>query len=373
MAKNKWLSQLQKLDGAVVDYYDPHKNVIQTFSPSVNFCFGNGHGLPYGFTIALGGPPKGGKSVLCHSMIGQLHQSDPDAIAVKFDTEFRSHAQMDEGTAAAYGIDLDRLQVVETNTPKGIFDQIEQDLAAQCQAGMPLKLVIIDSITGIQGRRSMNADSIETQQIGDLALTLQEGFKRILPVQRKCKFAIVLTCQVRAEMDALEQKRGNKVKMALPFGVQHYAEYFMFVEANRNKDGRTDILGNDLKDDETGMTDMAGNEDQIAHKIRVKMKDSSCGPKGRVGEFTLAYHNGRITGIKNVQEEAFLLGVNRGVISKPNNLSYEFGGQKWTGKPAMLQALENDLALRTRVLDEVFKRDQPGAYDDETAEEAEVA
>lgn len=369
MAKNKWLSQLQKLDGAVVESYNPHQAVVQTFSPSVNFTFGNGHGLPQGFTLALGGPPKGGKTVLCNSMIGQLHQSDPEAIAVKFDTEFRELGQMDDLTAEAYGIDRDRYQPCMINTPKGIFDQIEQDLAAQCQAGMPLKLVIIDSITGIQGRRAMNADSIETQQIGDLALTLQEGFKRILPVQRKYRFAIVLTCQVRAEMDILEQKRGNKVKMALPFGVQHYAEYFMFVEANKNKDGRTDLLGNDLRDDETGLTDVAGNEDQIAHKIRVKMKDSSCGPKGRVAEFTLSYRNGKITGIKHVHEEVFLLGVNRGVIEKPNNLSYAYGDQKWTGKPATLQALENDAGLRARILADVFQKDQPGSYDDEAPAE----
>jgi hypothetical protein len=276
---------------------------------------------------------------------------------------------MDEATAAAYGIDLSRYQPVEINTPKGIFDQIEQDLASHCQEGMPLKLVIIDSITGIQGRRAMNADSIDVQQIGDLALTLQEGFKRILPVQRKYRFALVITCHVRAEMDPLEQKRGNKVKMAMPFGVQHYAEYFGFVEANRNKDGRVDLLGNDLKDEEEGFVDLSGNEDQIAHKIRFKMKDSSFGPKGRVGEFTLAYRKGKITGVKNLHEEAFLLGTGRGVITKPTTLKYSFGGNEWTGKDATIKALRDDPALCDEILAEVFRRDQPGSYDDEAPED----
>jgi hypothetical protein len=346
-----WLSKLQKLEGAVVGNYNPHSNVIRTPSPSVNFTFGNGHGLPFGFTMALGGPPKGGKTVLCNAAIGQLHRDNPEAYAIKFDTEFREQGQLTEAQTALWGIDKERYQAFSVNTPAGVFDAIEQNVAALCQDGMPLKLVVIDSITGIQGRRSMNADTIDTQQIGDLALTLQEGFKRILPVQRKYRFAIILTCHIRAEMDLLEQKRGNKVKMALPFGVQHYAEYFMFVEPNRNKEGRTDLAGKEFRDETKG--DIADNAEQTGHKIRVKMKDSSCGPKGRGGEFTLDYHRGII----NIHEEAFLLGKNRGVLEMPNQASYMFAGQKWVGKDSMLNALAESPDLQKQVLDEVFRRD----------------
>lgn len=361
MAKN-WLTQLQKFDGAVVNSRNPHEHVVRFPSASVNYTFGNGHGLPQGYSLVLAGPPKGGKSVLCNSAIGQLHQDDPDAFVVKFDTEFREQGQLTDQQAALWGIDRDRYMCFSINTPVGVFDAIETKLAALCQEGMPLKLVIIDSITAIQGRRSMNADTIETQQIGDLALTLQEGFKRILPIQKKYNFAVILTCHVRAEMDQLEQKRGNKVKMAMSFGVAHYGDYFMFVEPNRNKEGRVDLVGNEFKDH--SVEDLAGNAEQTGHKIKVKMKDSSLGPKGRVGEFTLDY--GR--GIVNRYEEVFLLGTGRGVIEKPNNLTYVFGEQKWTGKPACLEALRQDPRLCDLILAEVYKRDVPGAYGDEEAE-----
>jgi hypothetical protein len=85
----------------------------------------------------------------------------------------------------------------------------------------------------------MNADSVMVQQIGDEAKTLQDGFKRILAVQRKYKIAVVLTSHVRAEMDQAEQMRGNKVRMGASFGVQHYGEYFMFVEPNKSKEGKS--------------------------------------------------------------------------------------------------------------------------------------
>ncbi len=357
-----WFSKLQALPGAVTGDYNPHAHVIQTPSPSVNFCFGKGHGLPLGFTLALGGPPKGGKTLLCNATVGQLHQDDPEAVTIKFDTEFREAGQMSPTEAGLWGIDRERHTTYSVNSPVDVFDRIESDLAAMCQDGLPLKLVIIDSITGIQGRRAMNADTIATQQIGDQALTLQEGFKRILPVQRKYKFAVIITCHIRAEMDVWEAKRNGKFKMALPLGVQHYAEYFMYIEPNNTASARSDLSGNEFKDD--SVSDLRDKGEQTGHKIRVKMKDSSCGPKGRGGEFTLDYQRGII----NVYEEVFLLGTGRNVIEKISNVSYAFGDRKWTGgKPAVLQAIKDDGQLAKAILFECRKRDLEGAFAHEDA------
>lgn len=363
MAKKNWLTQLQKNENAIVESFNPHEKVISFPSASVNFCFGNGHGLPQMFTLALGGPPKGGKSVLINAAIGRMHQTDPEGIAIKYDTEMRELGQMNPQQASIWGIDPNRYIAFSTNTPEGVFDHIEKDIAALCEEGMPLRLVAIDSITGIQGRRAMNADSISTQQIGDTALTLQEGFKRILKVQRKYKFAVILTCQIRAEMDSVEQMRGNKVKMALPFGVQHYAEYFMFVEPDRRKEAKADLTGKEFKNEELG--DAMGNAEQTGHKIRVKMKDSSLGPKGRSGEFTFDYDRGII----NQHEEAFLLGTNRGVI-QVSGAYYTYGDNKWLGKKACLAALAESPELQQSIVDEVFRRDVPGSYTDEEPEPA---
>jgi RecA/RadA recombinase len=356
MAKKNYMAALQKMEGAVTASLNPHAEVIRTPSPSVNFIFGNGHGLPLGFTGVLFGPPKGGKTVICNAAIGQLHRDDPDAIAIKFDTELRELGQMTPEQRAIWGVDPDRYISYSVNSPDLIFDRIEKEIAALCQEGMPLKLVVIDSITGIQGRRAMNAETIMTQQIGDLALTLQEGFKRILPVQRKYKFAVLLTAHVRAEMDMAEQMRGNKFKMAASFGVQHYAEYFIGVEPWKSKEGKQTLLGEKLEDD--SITDVRDNAEQTGHKIRVIMKDSSLGPKNRAGVFTLDYNKGII----NTHEEVFLLGVNRNVIEKPNNMSFVFGDKKWVGKQAMLEAIQTNPELYEAILREVRTRDVAGRF-----------
>lgn len=368
MANKNWMQQLHKLEGAITSDKDPHDTVIRSHSPSLNLAFGRGHGLPYGLTMALGGAPRGGKTLLTLDMAGALHQADSEAIVIRFDTEFRTSAQgTPKDRMRLWGIDPERFLSIETNSPMEIFDTIENDIAAKCQEGMPLRLVIIDSINGIKGRRSMNQDSIETQNIGDEALTLGAGFRRILGVQRKYGFAVILTCQIRAQMDQLEIKRGNKIKLSMPFAVQHYAEYHMSIEKDRNVTGRTDLAGNEFKDETAG--DIEDKGDQTGHKIRARMLDNSCGPKGRLASFTINYNKGII----NQFEEVFLLGKNRGVIERPNNLTYVFGDKKWTGQPATLEAIKNDQALQNAIMEEVFKQDKLGKFQaDDAKAEAEL-
>lgn len=357
MAKiSNLMAKLRKMDGAVLDMHDPHQTVIRTGSPSVNFIYGNGWGVPYGFTEVLFGEPKGGKTVLLHSKIGQMHRDDPDAVAVKFDTEFRERGQMTPSQMALWGIDPERYTAFSVNSPDQVFDRIEKDIPALIDDGLPVRLIGIDSITGIQGRRALNAESVMTQQIGDLAQTLQDGFKRILPIQRRYNFAVILTAHVRAEMDVAEQQRGNKVKMAASFGVKHYAEYFTFVEPLRTKAGRTDELGASFED--TTVQGLNEKGERTGHKIRVTMKDSSLGPKGRTGVFTLDYKKG----IVNTHEEVFKLGVGYNVIDRPSNAYYAFGDKKWNGKPAILDALKNDPSLCKAILQDLKRRDLEGSF-----------
>lgn len=171
--------------------------------------------------------------------------------------------------------------------------------------------------------------------------------------------ALIMTAHVRAEMDALEQKRGNKTRMAASFGLQHHTEYFLYVERNRNKEARADILGNEFKDGE--LADMAGNEDVTAHKIRAIMKANSMGPAGRTGEFTLDYNRGII----NTHEEVFLLGINRGIIDRPNNRTYVFGGKEWNSKEAAVNALRDYPEVAQEILKELRRRDIEGLLKEE--------
>lgn len=367
MAKKiDWMAKLSTLKGAINEARDVHATVIQSRSPSLNFLYGNGWGLPLGYSLVLYGPPKAGKSLITYEMIAQTHRDYPDGWVIKFNTEFREQGQLTPEMMRIYGIDEKRYKAIETNHPAEIYDQIEQQLDAWCKDGLPVKLVIIDSMNSIQGRRAIEAEksTVMTQQIGDVALTNKEGLKRILPIQRRHNFSLVMTSHVAVEMDPIEQKRGNKYRMGASIGVQHHAEYFMFVEPNRNKAGRVDMLGQEMVD--ASKKDLNGEKaERTGHKIRVVMKDSSMGPKGRFAEFTFDYHKG----IVNQHEEVFLLGKNRGVIQKDGGHYYTIPGYTMPdvhGEKAMLKFLADDTKAQEHVLRELRRQDLAGlqaAYD----------
>ena len=353
--KKNWRLKYERMEGALVDVTSPFSDVIRSSSPSANFIYGNTWGLPRGYSEVLYGIPKSGKSLFARMKIGQLHQDNPEAIAVVFDTEFRWRGQLNAESASAYGIDLDRLWVFEGNSPMLIFDRIEKDLSAMSQDGCPIYYIIIDSITGIMGKREMNAESVEVTQIGDNALTIQTGLKRILGPIRKNKFACTLITQARAELDQWEIKKGNKIKMQASFGLQHFAEWFIMVSPNSSKEGRTDLLGNEFINDE--VTDLMDKGENTGHKIRVVVKDASMGPKGRTGEFTLD----RKRGVINQHEEVLRLGINRGVIAQAGAW-LTFDGVRYQGKREFLSALIQQKGLQEEVIRQLMERDKRGEF-----------
>lgn len=349
---NKWITQLRKIEGAVTEKYDPYANVLRTPSPGVNWTFGRTHGLPFGYSMLLWGRPKAGKSLLSNATIGQLHRDDPEAIVVKYDTEMRDEGQMTEETAATFGIDLDRYMVYQVNNPKEVFDNFRVEVGSLIAKGAPVKLCIIDSITGVQGRREAESESVTQHLIGDHAHTVQIGLKSILGLQRRHRIALIVTAHARAEMDMLQQKRGNKEKAAASFGVLHHCEYFMFVSRNDNQEGRKDLLGNEFRDE--SRKDFSGGKttgDQTGHRIKVWMQDSSVGAKDREAEFTIDYQNG----IVNIHEEVFQLGINWGIIDHPNPKTYVIDGKSFNGKPACLKALQESQELQTFITKTLLK------------------
>jgi hypothetical protein len=304
------------------------------------------------------GPPKSGKSIICNSWIGQLHRDNPSALALTFNPELRGEVQSNEAQLKTWGIDPERYRVFDRNSPEGVFDFIEKDVNEACQEGEQIKLIVIDSLTGIMGRRAQNADSVLVQQIGDSAMTIQVGLSRILPVVRRHKIALVMTTHVRAEMDQAEQMRGNHVRMASSWATKHSAEYFVFVSPNRSKDGRATLSGEAFEDENT--KDFMDKAQKIGHKIRVTCKESSFGITGRTGEFTLDYR----VGITNVYEEVFVLARNLGIITRPNNVTYVYKENNWRGLAAALTAIRDDARLSEELLKEIYAKDSgvgPGA------------
>jgi len=345
---SKWMKQLKNMEGAVDKEYNPFapENVLRTKSPSLNWIYGKGAGLPFGYSTILFGPPKSGKSLLSNLYVGNLHQTDKEAVAIKFNTEMREEGQ----TADYWGIDQDRYMAFNVNTPELVFDRIAGEITQMVQDGMPLKLLIIDSLQGMQGMREAAADSITNHQIGDHALMVQKGLKRILPLIRKHRIAFICTAHIRANLDA--GMYGPKDKMAGSWAMKHFFEYFIEVKRDGSKEGKADELGNALED--ADIKDFRGNKERVGHKIYVRMDDSSVGVAGRSGEFTLSYKDGLI----NTHEEVFLMAKNLGLVEQPNNRTYIFDGNSYSSKKDFLTALKDSPEMQNKVIDLAYLRDK---------------
>jgi hypothetical protein len=369
------LAKLASMEGGVKEDYSPYNYLVRTPSPSVNFNFGPYPGLAEGCTMINFGPPEGGKSLLTLLMSGQLHQDDPEAVVARCNPEMREQLQVTPDLKRKCKIDPKRYIGWDVNQPELIFDRIEKDIPAAIESGVKIKLVVIDSINGIVGRRMGNAESISSQQIGDLALTLQDGLKRILAAQRRYRFAVILTAHVRAEMDQNQafksQKSGGQaVKMAAAWAAKHEAEIFAYTERDERKEAKTDLLGRPFVNKALqGMSkDRSDAGEPFAHKIRVIMKKSSTHPhtRGREGIFTWHYEKG----VVNVHEEVFMLGRNRGVIARKGAF-YSFGDRQWNGMPAVLAELEKDPEFQAAVIKELTRRDMTGEWNAVDEEEGD--
>lgn len=358
MSVKKFMARLAKSDNAIKREYNPFSNVLRSSSPGVNFLFGNTHGLPLGFSLLLWGPDKSGKSFLAYDFIAQIHQNEPEAIVVRYDTEFRERGQMTRSKLEAFGIDPDRLHTEETNTPEGVFDHITNEIVAMCQDGAKIRAIVIDSISNILGRRAMNAEGVNTQQRGDKAATLQEGLGRIWGVISKYNIALIVTAQARAEQDPLEVMRGNTIRMDGAFFLKHFGGYVMMVEPNKSKSGREGLDGQKFENEE--LKDGLGKAERTGHKIRATMKGSSYGPRMRSIEYTVDYQRGII----NQHEEIFTLGVERRIVNRPNNVTYELTdypvkgeSTTWRGKVDFLNALKVNENLRAEILERLRSQD----------------
>jgi hypothetical protein len=154
-------------------------------------------------------------------------------------------------------------------------------------------------------------------------------------------------------------KFGTEVlKMQGSWGLKHYCEFFGCVMQDNTKEGKIDLLGNELFSE--SLKDGGGNKERMGHKVKFIMTDSTCSTKGRTASFTVDYRKGII----NTHEEVFLLGVNRGVIEHPSNLIYQYKDIKWKGKGEALKALENDPKLQKEVLEEIQVRDRKGIFEE---------
>lgn len=358
---NPWLKQLRAYDDAVDPKYDSYapENCIYTPSPYFNWIFANkSHGIPKNASVLFFSKQKAGKSLAIYSMVLDMQRRDdawrdkkgntiPDdkkRISIIFNTELRGELQ----GKVFPEIDQDRMVIFNTNSAEEIFNRVDTDIRAMVQDGMNVGLIGLDSISNIMGIKRENADSVSDHLIGDHALTVQIGLSKLIPFCKRNRIPLIGTSQMRGNLEA--GKYGPKEKMEASWAVRHGFEYFVSLKRAGEAEDKVDIEGKAFEDD---IKDARDNKILTGHKIYAKCEESSIGPQGRAGVFTMDYEKGII----NQYEEIFWLGKNSGVITSTNNRTFEYGEQKFNGKKECAYAIRDDKKLADAILADIKKLD----------------
>lgn len=313
--------------------------VARTKSPALNYLFGKNFGLKAGYTAMVYGPPKSGKSLLSFAYAGHLHQTDPEAIVLHFDAEFREN--MDHWQKA-FGIDPDRFISYTTNEPAEIFDYIATDVKAMLQSGAKIKMIIIDSLAALKYPKEATKELSTNHVMGDAGSYLPGAMKLVLPVIRQFKVALLLMQHIRDNFDP-NMAKYKPYNVPGGKGLKHFVEYWVLVEKINAKDSRT--FDSDKKDG-------AGNAIQTGHKIRVKMEENSMGPQNRAVEVDLSYTDGII----NEHKEVAVLAAGMGLLDITGSW-INYNGKKWQGVDNFALALRDDPELQKNLIEKIIEND----------------
>lgn len=339
MSSDKWIKMLKK-NGGVVNFEGKKEDVLKSPSPAFNYIFGKAQGLKAGYSALIYGPPKSGKTLFSMALAGALHREDPEAIVLHFDTEMRKTVPT---WAKVFGIDTDRIISYATNDPKEIFDFIAVDVQAMLQEGAPIKMIIIDSLEGVNYPKEANAESLSNHIIGDASAYLKRAMKAILPVIRKYNIYNIMVQHTRANMDPNSAKYRP---FTVPGGtsLKFFTEYWILCQKIDSKDSKVF---------DSGRVDGSGNAVQVGHSIRVKMEENSLGPQNRSAEVHLSYTEGLVNSHIEIAE----LAKNMGAVERPNNTSYIVDGMKWVGFDNFANAIKEDPALQQNLLKKIAEND----------------
>jgi len=339
MPKTDWYSRIQKeLAGAGDENNvlrmgdampDPRAVIYKPTSPSLQWAMDGG--LPGGKVLMFAGPESSGKSAGAYDLIKQMQAADSDGFAIFYDAEYN----YDKNYAAKLGVDTRRLIVKQGNRAKDVFDHFHNEVMPLVQDGLPLRMMVIDSIKGLRGPREAAMESTEDNIMADLARILGPATKMIVGDIRQHSIATVLIQQVNEEMDPKVAKYQSKWKIPNGQSLKHFVDILVLVERVNAKDSKI----------------FDGHEVQLGHTVRATVRKNRVGAPFRIAEYQLGYGQGTV----NVHKEVAGLAVKLEVVERPNQQTYKFQDRSWRGREAFENALADDPTLQAAIMDSVMK------------------
>lgn len=340
--------------------------VISTGSPGLNDALGC-WGIPLGRLVQFYGPPGSGKTLVSMLLIKEAQKKDKEAKQVVIDAE----NSFSPDWANTVGCDTSRIIIVDGDLAvqgRSCFTMLlgkpkedkQHHLIGKTQEGLldkiknkeiNINLIVLDSLGSIIPPIE-DVSEIGKSNISPLPRFLSTVLKKLSLEVKKANIPFVMINHKKANMD--------------PYGADHtfsggnaYGHFLsanIYFEAVQRKDAA--ILDN--------------HEEKIGGPIRAKIEKSKFGPWPRQCEFKVDFGKG----IVDTHEEIANLAIKYGIVSKPNNVSHQFGDKTFRGFDNFCKALLTDAEMLSDIekkLEEVRKNKfKPREPVEETASKAET-
>jgi recombination protein RecA len=311
-------------------------SVVSTGSLSLDDALSSG-GLPNGRLIQYYGPPSSGKTLLAMLAIKEAQHMDPTAQQMFIDAE----GTFDPSWASALGCDISRIIVVDGETAvigRSCFEMIlgvpkedkktheyigksKEGLLDNIKNGQfNINIIVLDSLGAIIPPGE-DISVIGKMNMALLSRFLTTTFRKLSLELNRAGVPFIVINHKKANMD--------------PYGVDHAFSggnaYAHFLSANVYFEAvsRADAQILDEKDQ------------KIGHTIRATVEKSKFGATPRKCEFKVNFS----IGVIDKHEEIAKLAIDYNVISKPSQVSYEYGDKKWVGLGKFQDAVKDDLVL----------------------------
>jgi len=318
---------------------------IKTGSPSLDECLGIG-GLPRGRIIQLAGKESSGKTMLALSCIKNYLNENPENTALFIDAEYT----FDPDWASSLGVDTSRVMVIKTNEAKKVFDGLigipnpnsrvgkkkSKGILDFVKEGLDPKfknlgLIVLDSVAALSTPQEEESEAGK-MNIASLARFLTVELKKLTPILAEANVAFIGINQLRETIGVMY---GPSTSSPGGRALKHACSVMIEMAP----------VGGSLEQDDGGIT--------IGHKVRATVRKNKVGKPFGKTEYSIQYTKGMV----KTSEELVDLAVKYNIVERPNNVTYEFMGDKFRGRAACTKGLDEfglekiEEVIRTHYLD----------------------
>ena len=201
-----------------------------------------GRGIPMGRIIEAFGPPQTGKSSLAYAAIAAVQKIDGIGVIITAEGEFS------KTNALAYGVDTDRVLVVDTNIVEECFTVINKILDQNPDKPV---VIVVDSVAGLSTRAEYESDTFDYDRQAQIrAQLISKGLRKIGAKIPRTMHTLYLVNQVN-EGETTMQGFKSKAKPVGGVRIGFYASIRLRLEPTgkfyRTKSGKKYVAGLEVK------------------------------------------------------------------------------------------------------------------------------